>query len=88
MRHPGMRDIGDVAARLFPWRGISPAAREIANAMLIINSIFGMGYHVATGGKSEWPAYHCRGLTKCVTFGNPSDGSIEGVPIDPVGEVD
>lgn len=51
MKHPGMRDIGDVAAKLFPR--FSRTAREVTSAMLIINSVLTMGYHIFTGGKSE-----------------------------------
>lgn len=51
MKHPGMRDIGDVAAKLFP--AFPRTAREISSAMLIINSVLTMGYHIFTGGKSE-----------------------------------
>lgn len=51
MRHPEVKDICDIAAKLFP--GIPRIAYEATAIMLLLNNIFLIGFHVFTGAKSE-----------------------------------
>lgn len=81
MKHPGMRDVGDVAAKLFP--AFPRTAREITSAMLIINSVLTMGYHIFTGGKSEstpqWSRDRCQTASMSLVPRVPLSGVALGV---------
>ncbi|OWT38790.1 hypothetical protein J008_03705 [Cryptococcus neoformans] len=49
MKHPGARDICDIAAILFPR--VPRIAFEATGIMLLLNNIFLVGFHVFTGAK-------------------------------------
>lgn len=51
MKHPEVKDICDIASKLFP--GIPRIAYEATAIMLLLNNIFLIGFHVFTGAKSE-----------------------------------
>ncbi|GFZ51702.1 hypothetical protein JCM24511_09470 [Saitozyma sp. JCM 24511] len=49
MKHPEVKDICDIASKLFP--GIPRIAYEATAIMLLLNNIFLIGFHVFTGAK-------------------------------------